>query len=183
MKASMNGFRMIRSSLTFECAHVFLNTMILSHLSYCTTVWSQTSQTTLKPIERLYSRALKFLDKKPIRFHHCYILSKHKILNFVNFVNLRHIKLFFKCLIGLAPEPLCRFVNRLEPSRSTRAATCGDCKVPFCKTAFAQNVFSVKGANLWNWLPTNIKTLTKLSTFKKPTKAWFIQQQQCDHAI
>lgn len=183
MKVSINCFRMIRNSLTFECAHVFLNTMIMSHLSYCTTVWSQTSQTTLKPIERLYNCALKILDKKPIRFHHCYILSKHKILNFVNFVNFRHIKLFFKCLTGLAPEPLCKFVNRLDTSRSTRAATGGDCKVPFCKTYFAQNVFSVKGANLWNCLPTNIKTLTKLSTFKKLTKDWLIEQQQCDHAI
>ncbi|XDV36142.1 hypothetical protein PO909_005986 [Leuciscus waleckii] len=36
MKASMNCFRLIRSSLTFECAHVFLNTMIMSHLSYPT---------------------------------------------------------------------------------------------------------------------------------------------------
>jgi len=43
--------------------------------------------------------------------------------------------------------------------------------------------FSVKGANLWNCLPTNIKTLTKLSTIKKLKQAWFIQQQQCDHAI
>jgi len=103
----------------------------LSHLSYCTTAWSQTSQTTLKPVQRLYNRALKILDEKPIRFHHCYILSKHKIFNFVNFINFRHINLFSKCLTGLAPEPLCKFVNRLEPSRSTRATTHGDCKVPF----------------------------------------------------
>lgn len=179
IKASINCFRMIRDCLSFESACVFVNAIILSQL-YCTTVWTQTNLTTLKPLERLYNRAYNILDKKSIRFYHCLILAKLKVLNFINFCNLNYVKLVFKCLNGLAPEPLSGFVTRLS-MRATRATSHGDCRVPFCKTSFAQTVFSVKGANLWNSLPAHIKTITGLSTFKKQTKSWFIQQQQCDH--
>ena len=126
--------------------------------------------------------ALKILDKKQIRYHHCRILSKYKMLSFANFIDFHYVKLMFKCLNGLAPLPFCKYIMTLQScNRSTRAASSGNCKVPFCKTSFAQTAFSVKGAKSWNALPDHLKFAANFTTFKRATKSCLIQRQTCTH--
>ncbi len=128
IKANLTSFRIIRNCLTYDHAFLFLNSMILSHIVYGLSIWSQTNQCITNQVECLYNRALKVLDRKQIRYHHCQILSKYKILSFAHFVFFHYVKLVFKCLNGLAPMPLCNFFVRLQgSSRSTRAASSGNC--------------------------------------------------------
>ena len=62
VKTNLNCFRMIRHYITLKAAQLFMHAMIFSHLFYCVTVWSQASQTTVKPVTSLYKQALKILD-------------------------------------------------------------------------------------------------------------------------
>ena len=114
MMANHSRFKSIRNCLTFECALLFLNSMILSHLSCGLTTWSQANQSVIKSIECLYNQALKILDKKQIRYHHCCNLMKYNILSFAYFIDFHYVKLVFKCLNGLAPQPLCKYIKRLQ---------------------------------------------------------------------
>lgn len=181
IRSNINCFKIIRKCLTRVCTHVFKFYDSFPFIVLSETVWSQTSQTTLKPIKSLYNRALKVFDQKPIRFHH-HILLKHNFLSLPNFINFSILKLFFKCVNGLAPKPLSSCISKLQScSRSTRAASAGDCIVPFRKTCFAQTAFSVRGTSLWNMLPVHLKSVTKLGFFKKETKTWIFQQQQRTH--
>ncbi len=52
-------------------------------------------------------------------------------------------------------------------SRSTRAASSGNCKVLFCKTSFAQTVLSVRGVQFWNSLPDYLKSAANYNHFFK----------------
>ncbi len=114
IKANLGCFMMIRNCLSLDCAFIFINSMILSHISYGLTTWSQVHQSSVKTIESLYNRAWKVLDKKIIRFHHCQILSQYKILSFSNFTSLHFIKLVFKCLSNAAPTSLCKIITRQQ---------------------------------------------------------------------
>ena len=64
---------------------------------------------------------------------------------------------------------------------TTRASTCGDCLIPLCKTSFCQSALSVKGAKLWNSLPTELKLETNSKAFNKGIKQWLKSNQQCTH--
>lgn len=65
LKYNLATFRNIRNSLTLEAAKCFLNTIIIPYFTYCISSWSQANNTTLKPLETLYKRALsKSLIKK-----------------------------------------------------------------------------------------------------------------------
>ncbi len=64
IKFHLCNFKQIRGSLSEAAALMFLHSMIFSHLSYCITSWSVTGSTILKPVELLYKKALKILDKK-----------------------------------------------------------------------------------------------------------------------
>ncbi len=155
--------------------------MILSHISYGLTTWSQAHQSLVKTIECLYNRAWKVLDKKRIRLHHCQILSKYKVLSFANFISLHCVKLVFKCLNNAAPIPLCKIITRQQSgTRSiTRSALKGNCSIPFRRTSFAQTAFSIKGAKLWNSLSDHLKCIPTLAIFKKQNKLWLLQEQYC----
>lgn len=58
---------------------------------------------------------------------------------------------------------MCRYCFLKWPSgvraliAVAQASTCGDCLVPRCKTSVCQSALSVKGAKLWNSLPTKLK--------------------------
>ncbi len=103
---NLQNFKQIRPFLTTGAAKTYLHCMILSHINYCFSNWSFTGITTLKPIEQLYKRALKVLDKKPCSYHLCNILEKYNFFSFDNFKFFKQACVMYKVLHGLCPPPL-----------------------------------------------------------------------------
>ncbi len=160
---------MIRNCLTLDCAFIFINSMILSHISYGLTTWSQAHQSSVKTIECLYNRAWKVLDKKRIRYHHCQILSKYKILSFANLISLHFVKLVFKCLNNAAPTPLCKIITRQQSgTRSiTRSALKGNCSIPVRRTSFAQTCLFNKRGKIMEFFARSLEMYPNNSHFQK----------------
>lgn len=179
VKLNLFNFKYIRSSLNTHAAKLFFHAMIMPHLSYCVTSWSQSCETTLQPIHSVYKQALKVLDKKPYRFHHCSILEKYKLLNWENFVNFQDALLVFKILRGLAPPPLSNFfsLNRGK----TRAASSQHLIPHYRGSAFSKSAFSVRVVPFWNTIPWHIRNVDTLIQFKKMLKSWLLENQVCNH--
>ena len=97
--------------LSMETAKTYMHAMIFTHISYCYTTWSHTSEST-KPIKSLFKRTLKTLDKKPLYYHYCKIANKHKIMDLDSFQQFLDVCLIFKVLNGLAPSPLQNFIKK-----------------------------------------------------------------------
>ena len=116
IKFNLSNFKYIRPFLTMETAKTYMHAMIFTHISYCYTTWSHTSESTLKPIKSLFKRTLKTLDKKPIYYHYCKITNKHKIMDFDSFQLFLDVCLIFKVLNGLAPPPLRNFIKKKSSS-------------------------------------------------------------------
>ena len=165
IQSNLNCFKLIRSYIPKQAALLYMHAMIFSHISYCMTAWAQAAPTTTKCIGSVYNRAIKIMDKKPIRYHHCTIIKKYNLMNFESFSNFCFLKLIHKCINHLAPEPLSSFVERLSSTRVTRSSTNHDCKIRYCRTSFGQTTFSVKCSKLWNSLPSDIKTVTDFKVF------------------
>ena len=156
--------------------------MIFSHLSFCVTSWSQAASTITKPLRMIYNRAIKILDRKPIRSHHCHVLQKLNMLSFDNFINLANLKLIHKCLHNQAPQVLSDLVVPLSALGSvTRGASSGNCKVRLCKSSFGQTAFSVRAINMWNSLPVELKLDVDLDHFKLKLKQFLKRNQSCSH--
>uniref|UniRef100_A0A3P9H9W6 Reverse transcriptase domain-containing protein n=1 Tax=Oryzias latipes TaxID=8090 RepID=A0A3P9H9W6_ORYLA len=111
VRFNLSNFRFIRANLSLQAATMFMHAMILSHMTYCLTTWSQANKSALKPLESLYKQTIKVLDKKPIRHHHCDILQKHKLLSWENFIKYTKLCLFYKIIYGLSSPPLSQFVK------------------------------------------------------------------------
>lgn len=183
VKSNLNCFRFIRGELSHHAAVLFMHAMVFSHLSYCITAWSQTSVSTLKPVISLYKQAIKIFDKKPMRWHHCDIIQKHKLFTFENFVNFSILKLTFKCLNNCVSPLFSGLMERRRGSfrPSTRASVSGDCVLPKFRTSFGQSSFSFRGATLWNSLPTGFKLQNNINIFTRELKKWLKSGQSCSH--
>lgn len=181
IKFNLNNFRYIRNNLTTEASKLYMHAMILSHINYCLTSWTQTSRTTLQPVERLYKQALKTLDKKSNYYHHCNILVKYGFLNWENMIKFANMLLAYKIFHGLAPPPLSEFIKQNQVT-STRASARGDCKIPYRKTSFAQLGFSYQAAHTWNSIPSELRNNTNINHFTKSIKQWLLDKQTCNHS-
>lgn len=179
---NVQNFRHIRPFMTLNAARMFLHTMIFSHIEYCITSWSLAAGTTLKPIESLFKKAIKVLDRKPNSFHHCTVLDKYGLLSFDNFIYFKIVCLIYKVLHGLAPPPLKDFIkSKTVTGMGTRATARGDCEVSHRRTTFGQTVLSVKGTHYWNRLPLKLRECPTLPTFKLHLKLWLKENQVCQH--
>jgi hypothetical protein len=56
VKYSIANFRHIRNTSTVDAAKTDVNAMIMSHLHYCMSSWSQAYKTALKSIRSLYNK-------------------------------------------------------------------------------------------------------------------------------
>lgn len=157
--------------------------MIMSHLTYCITSWSQANKTNLKPLESAYKNALKILDKKNKLYHHCFILNKYSLLNFENLISLFQLQLVYKIVHNLAPPPLKAFVHLTADTtvRVTRSRTRGECSIPKYDSALARSSFSYASVQKWNKLPSEILSLNDYRAFTKEVKVWLLKNQRCSH--
>ncbi len=91
IKNHLNCFKLIRNHISVKAAQLYMDALIFSHhiLLQC---GAERPSTAVKPVPSLYNQALKPMDKKTTKWHHCYTL-KHNLLSFDNFVKL--VKLFF----------------------------------------------------------------------------------------
>ena len=64
---------------------------------------------------------------------------------------------------------------------ATRGAVNGNRIAEVRKTYFGQSSFSVIGSQMWNNLPTIIKTQTEFKTFNRQLKHWLKENQKCNH--
>jgi len=64
VKFNIANFCFIQSHLSTEAAKMFMYSMVLPHITYCLTTWSQAKKTMLKPLESLYKQTIKIFDKK-----------------------------------------------------------------------------------------------------------------------
>lgn len=128
----MSNYRFIRSNLSLQSARLFMHSMIMSHITYCLTTWSQANKTSIKSIESLYKQTIKILDKKTLRYHHCTILQKHHLLSWENVIKYSNLCLIYKVLHGLSSLPLNQFVsigdNTSANQRSSARGLC--CSTP-----------------------------------------------------
>uniref|UniRef100_A0A8C6V2B9 Reverse transcriptase domain-containing protein n=1 Tax=Neogobius melanostomus TaxID=47308 RepID=A0A8C6V2B9_9GOBI len=179
IKYNLFTFKSIRNSLTIQGAKTYFNAMILPHLLYGVSCWSQANKSTIKPLESLYKQALRILDRKSRQYHHCQILTKYKMLNFECIVRSANLKLLFKIVNNVAPPPLKRFVQLTSDQmvRTTRSTVNGQCTIPKRKTAFGQSAFSFKTISEWNKLPTALKLCKDLKRFCLGVKQHFLGTQ------
>ena len=142
-----------------------IDTLVMSKINYCSTVWSNTSDGNIKKIQLIqnYRGAYKY-------DHISLTLNALGWLSIKEHLLYRDALLTFKCMNDKAPQYLCDNFeqrNRIH-NRDTRRN--GDLDIPKYRTSIGQRSFKYRGTKIWNSLDTELKSISDLNNFKTKLK-------------
>ena len=155
--SQLNALAQLKKFLSFE-QKVLVSSSILSNFDYCPLVWFISSAKSLKKVENLQKRALRFLQNE---YHSSYETLLHKSWKTtVNVWNLRTLcKEIFKSLNKLNPVFLKEIFYFKESNRRVREKYKLNLRIPKIKQVrFGTKSLRGLGPKISNTLPYHIKT-------------------------
>ena len=162
----------LNNFLCFEGKRVLINSYFMSNFNYCPLVWMFSNATSLKKIENLQKRALRFL-------YNNYQLTYEELLDKANSSTMNVKRLRFLCveiyktINNLNPSFMKQIFELRETNRNVRGKYRLNLNIPnYNQVTFGKKSLRIFGPKIWNSLPYHIKSSKNLETFKTVIKNW-----------
>ena len=168
--SQLNVLQRLKAFVGYEERKVLINSFIYSNFNYCPLVWHFSSSKSIKKIEKVQERALRFL-------YDDYKISYDKLLKNAGKTTMLVSRLrtlcieIYKTLNDLCPSYMKDIFQKSVFRTSPRL--CNNIYVykPRCVTYGSKSLRAL-GPKIWNKLPNHIKTSSNLDLFKKNIKSW-----------
>ena len=126
-----------------DSTKILVQALIISKLDYCNSLLLSIPKYNIDKMPRLQNMTWRLI-----------------------FIQYKVAVLVFKCVHGLAPPYLSELIE-MSHNRQLRSALSNKLPVARANTALVHNSsFTSMGPHIWNALPTSIRTVTSLETFK-----------------
>ena len=168
----LNALIRLRKFLGFEEKKVLINSYFYSNFNYCPLVWMFSHTKSLKKVEALQKRALRFLYNDyntPLEE----ILKKSgKVCMEVN--RLRYLCIeIYKSISNINPSFMKQIFQLRETNRTVRNQYRLNLCVPKVnQVSYGEKSLRFYGPKIWNSLPLHVKTSDNLKTFKDIIQNW-----------
>ena len=151
----------------------------MANFNYCLLVWMFSNTVSLKKIEHLQKRALKFLYKS-------YNTSYEDLLVKSGFASVNEKRLrtlcveIFKSLNNLNPSFMKEIFTLRQADRPVREKYKLNLDIPsYNQVTFGCKALTFLGPESWNSLPYHIKSAENLASFKTMIKFWNGENYSC----
>ena len=157
----------IKHLLDKETFLLLINAFVFSKLFYCFTVFSNTSKSSVRKLQRVQNFAARII----LGFRKFDFISQGiksvKWLPVKDRLYLNDAIMMYKCINKLAPDYLAdKFVQRSHiHNRNTRSRNQLD--IPRCRISTGQRSFVYRGTQLWNSLSYDVRTAKCPKVFKR----------------
>ena len=141
----------------------------MSIIDYASPIWDLASANVLKPLLRLYKRAIKIVLLKSNT-----LTSKDykqaDILPFDLKLEYNKVLMMHNVIFGIAPSYLCNSFSINENRHSHKLA------VPLPRIDLYKSSFRYSGSVCWNILPESLKTIQSYILFKVQVKKYLMNK-------
>ena len=158
-------FKRIRRYIPLNCAVTIYNTLILPYFDYCSSIIFMSNSENIRKFQVLQNRAMRTVLKCDYRTPINDMLTILGWLNIEQRLKFNALVMIFKIKNEMYPAYLQRNVNYITNSFYNLRNT-GDFRLPLYRRAATQNNLLYKGIQLFNSLPSNLKTEQNLNKFK-----------------
>ena len=154
--------------VNIDSLKLYFNSNILPILYYGCIIWSRTTVKNIGRILKLQKRAARIILKVDYMTPSLEMFKTLQWLSFPQRIKYHTALMIFKTLNGHASEYLLDLFTKASEmhGRNLRSVTYDDLRVPFARTNYFSKSFSIEGAKQWNSLPTDIKQIKTLHSFK-----------------
>ena len=162
----LNALIRLKRFLGYKEKRILINSYFMANFNYCPLVWMFSSVSSLKKIENLQKRALRFLyNDCEISYEELLLKSDRATMN-VNRLRILCTEIY-KTINNLNPEFMRDLFSLRETSRLVREKYMLNLNIPVHnQVTFGNKSLRVFGPKVWNSLPYHIKPSEKLKLFK-----------------
>ena len=164
--ASLCQINRIKHVLDRQTLITIIKALVFSKLSYCSSVWANSSKRNLKKLQRVQNFAARIITGTKKHEHISPALRELNWLPVHLAVQYRDTVMAFKCVKSLAPSYLCNKFRKRSDVHSLATRNSNLFNIPFFKSASGQRSFHYRATTLWNALPDGMKDL-QLDPFKQ----------------
>ena len=153
------------------------DSFIQPHLLYGLPIWGGCSNQNKKRIVNIQKRAIRTITKSYFTAHTEPRLKSNKLLKFDDLYKQQCLKLTFDCYHKQAPKEISNLIKKDSNSGRTlrnHLSNPFNVIIPKSNSKVLSNGFQVKGPELWNSLPNELKRIKKSNVFKKMVKNYFL---------
>ena len=144
-----------------------ISALVRSKLSYCSTVWSNTTATNIKKLQAVQNFAGRII-KKAKKFEHITPpLREIKLLLLNEHLHYRDTVMTFRYMKGLAHTYFCESLRRRKSIHYHNTRNRESLDIPPSKTKSGQRRLLHRAVNIWNNLDKDFKQLYLPSSKKK----------------
>ena len=148
----------IQNYITVKHRNLVFNSIILPHFDYASNIWSSTTASLLKPLERLYNKSAKVIIGVPNR------TSTTTALEQIKWPTLDKRWKFQRCVLtfNILNKTLPSYLNQIfkyvkETHNRTRSATLNLLSLSKYKTNYGKRRLSYLGPLEYNTIPPDIR--------------------------
>ena len=162
----LRNIRAIRKYLTADATKKLVHAFVTSRIDANNSLLYGIPAVKLRPLQLIQNQAAKLLVGARKFDHASPILEALHWLPVSRRIDYKILLLTFKALNGMAPRYLRDLLVCHEPSRQLRSSNASRLVTPRTRTRAGDRSFQAAAAKLWNSLPTNIRQIKSLESFK-----------------
>ena len=167
----------IRNYLTQSVTQTLVTSLILSRLDYCNSLLSGITAENLSKLQLIQNHAARLIKRTKKHDHITPVLVELHWLPVRQRIDYKVALICFKCLNGIAPSYLQDLLHVYSPNRTLRSAMDSTILVkptPNYKS-LGERAFTFYGPKIWNSLPSDIRNIKSINTFKSNLKTFFFR--------
>ena len=171
LKSLFHIFYNIRRYLSRENMKTLYYTLIYSRIKYGLSVYGQAGKTKLHKIQVLQNKLMKVLSSKKFRYSTDMLHNEFEILKVEDMLKQEVVTFVFNYFNDSLPSVFDNYYETLASTHgiNTRHGSSLIRKIKH-KTDIAAHSIKIQGAELWNRLDVNLKSISNVKTFRKKYK-------------
>ena len=162
----------ISKYLSIQNRKLLFNALVLPHFDYCSSVWSNATNSNLETLVKLYKRAGRMLLGVPWTTPTSEVLTSLGWTTLVDRWKYNKCSTLFNVLLSKNPSYIYEnfSLSRQNHRYPSRHATSNGLTLPLVKTNFGKRTFHFDSCLVWNNLSDATRQASTKSTFKRLCK-------------
>ena len=168
----------IRRYLTCDATKSLVQALVTSRLDYCNALVYGLPCTLTNKLQRVQNMGARIITRTHKYEHITPVLKDLHWLPIKRRSEYKILVLTWKALHGESPAYIRNLLDVCTPSRSLRSQSAVSLFIPRTKTrSYVDRSFRCAVATLWNALPSQMKKINTLDTFKRSLKTHLFKQE------
>ena len=175
----IRGLRHVRSAMSINIAKIIACAMVSSRLDYCNALLVDMSESNLNKLQRVQNTPAIIVTGLPRRDLITPALKELHWLPIRARITFKVATVVYRLREWRQPPYLADLISDYVPTRTMRSSTKTLLAEPSLRINIGRISFRYVAAKTWNNLPEDIKTVDRLSLFRKGLTTFLFRQSYC----